>query len=49
MTMEAICTAIGAVVVLIAVLISALFIGIIVYCGISEVIDNIRYKRRARR
>lgn len=49
MTMEAICTAIGAVVVLIAVLISALFIGIIVYCGISELIDNIRYKRRARR
>lgn len=47
--MEAICTAIGAMVVLIAVLISALFIGIIVYCGISELIDNIRYKRRARR
>ena len=47
--MNTIYTAIGAIVVLIGLLLAGLVIGLIAYCGIAELIDNIRYKRRARK
>ena len=46
--MEAICTAIGAIVILIGTLTLTFVVGLMLYCGIAELIDNIRYKRRAR-